>query len=104
MDEVQHEFCNGASSARRVALEPRGGLTDGSAGIADSRVAQLLLVLSEIDESVAALGGLPESELRSLVFSAIRACGFTDPVEVHSVVATVLQAIDVPARPRRYVL
>ncbi len=103
MDEVQHEFCNGAGTVRRCDLEPASSLTDGSVGIADSRVARFLLVLSEIDESVAALGGLPESQLCGLVFSALRACGFTDPVEVHSVVATVLQAIDVPARPRRYV-
>lgn len=104
MDEVQHEFCDAATIARRLSPELRNARTDGSAGITDSRVARLLLVLSEIDETVAELEGLPESELSGLVSSAIRACGFTDPVEVRSVVATVLQAIDAPARPRRYVL
>lgn len=104
MDEGQHEFCDATSIARRLSPGLRNTLTDGSAGITDSRVARLLLILSEIDESVAELEGLPESELTGLVSTAIRACGFTDPLEVRSAVATVLQAIDAPARPRRYVL
>ena len=103
MDEVQ-QFCDAAGMRRRLNQELRSAVTDTSAGVTDSRVARLLLVLSEIDESVAGFENLPECELSGLVSSAIQACGFTDPVEVRSVVATVLQAIEAPEAPRLYAL
>jgi len=104
MEELQHQFCSSASLARRFNRGARISAHDGSVGITDSRVARLLMVLSEIDETVACIGGMPESELRGLVSGAIRGCGFCDPAEVRWVLASVLQAIDAPEAPRIYVL
>jgi hypothetical protein len=64
--------------------------------IADKRVARLLLVLHELDESVAGLEELPKSDLSELVSSAILACGFVDPVEARYAIAAVLRAIEAP--------
>ena len=62
--------------------------------IADKRVARLLLVLHELDESVAGLEALPKAELSALVSSAILACGFVDPIEARYAIATVLETIE----------
>jgi hypothetical protein len=62
--------------------------------IADKRISQLLLVLQELDESVAGLEGLDESKLSELISVAIRGCGFTDPVDAWHAVAAVLEAIE----------
>ncbi len=64
--------------------------------IADKRVARLLLVLQELDESVAGLEELPKSDLSELISSAILACGFVDPVEARYAIAAVLEAIEAP--------
>jgi hypothetical protein len=102
MDDVQYQFYDATGIWPRLSRGLRCTATDASVGITDSRVARLLLVLSEINESVAGLESLPEAELAELVSGAIEACGFTDPVEVRSVVATVLQAIEAPGAPRLY--
>jgi hypothetical protein len=102
MDEVQHQFYDAGGIWPRPCQGHRSTATDSGVGITDSRVARLLLVLSEINESVAGLDSLPEAELAELVSGAIQACGFTDPVEVRSVVATVLRAIEAPGAPRLY--
>jgi hypothetical protein len=102
MDEVQHQFYEATGIWPRLHRDLRSAGTDTSAGITDTRVARLLLVLSDINESVAGLESLPEAELTELVSGAIEACGFTDPIEVRSVVATVLQAIEAPGAPRLY--
>jgi hypothetical protein len=62
--------------------------------IADKRLAQLLLVLHEIDQSVAGLEELPQSELSDLVSGAILACGFADGTEARYAIAAVLEAIE----------
>jgi len=62
--------------------------------IEDKRVARLLLVLHELDESVAGLQALPKTELSELVSSAILACGFVDPIEARYAIATVLETIE----------
>ena len=62
--------------------------------IADKRVAQLLLVLHELDESVAGLEDLPRAELSELVANAILGCGFADPVEARYAISTVLRMIE----------
>lgn len=64
--------------------------------ISDKRVAQLLLVLHELDESVAGLEKLAKSDLSDLVSSAILACGFVDPMEARYAIASVLEAINAP--------
>jgi len=104
MDEVQHHSydATGIGPGLYHGLKCAAGDTSGS--VKDCRVAQLLLVLSKINESVAGLGSLPEAELSELVSGAIVACGFTDPLEVRSAVATVLCAIEAPGAPRLYAL
>jgi hypothetical protein len=62
--------------------------------IADKRISRLLLVLQQLDESVAGLEQLQDSELSELVSAAIRGCGFIDPVEAWHAVATVLETIE----------
>jgi hypothetical protein len=102
MDEVQHQFYDATGIRPQPYRRQRGAASDTSVGITDSRVARLLLVLSDINESVAGLEGLPENELAELISNAFQACGFIDPVEVRSAVATVLQAIEAPGAPRLY--
>jgi len=64
--------------------------------ITDERVARLLLLLCELDESVAELEELPpKPELSELISSAILACGFVDPIEERYAIAAVLEAIEV---------
>ena len=69
--------------------------SDAKVHIADERVARLLLVLHELDESVAGLEELPKTELSELVSSAILACGFVDPLEARNAIAAVLEAIEI---------
>jgi hypothetical protein len=104
MDEVQYQFYDIGGIWPRLYRGLRSTATDTSAGVTDSRMARLLLVLSEINESVAGLDSLPETQLTELVSGAILACGFTDPAEVRSVVATVLNAIESPGAPQLYAL
>jgi len=70
--------------------------------IQDKRVAQLLVVLHQLDESAAGLGTLPEPELLEVVSSAVRLCGFLNPIEAGDVIATVLEALEMrdPIRER----
>jgi hypothetical protein len=65
--------------------------------ITDKRVARLLLVLQELDQSVAGLEHVPRHDLVSLISSAIQACGFADPEDARYAIAAVLQAIEAPA-------
>jgi hypothetical protein len=62
--------------------------------IEDKRVARLLLVLHELDQSVAGLEGLPKTELSELVSSAIWACGFVGSIEARYAIAAVLEMIE----------
>jgi len=62
--------------------------------IQDKRVAQLLMVLRQLYESAEGLGALPKPELSEIVSSAVRVCGFVDPIEAQGVIATVLDGIE----------
>lgn len=62
--------------------------------VQDKKVAQLLLLLQQLDESAAGLGALPKRELGEILTSAIRVCGFVDPLEAQDVMATVFEAIE----------
>ncbi|HVM91792.1 MAG TPA: hypothetical protein VMT67_03215 [Terriglobales bacterium] len=104
MKDVQFEFREDTGITVQINRNPKPAPHDGSAGIDDSRLVRLLLVLSELDESVASLGGLPQADLEGVVSDAIQACGFTNPAEVRNVVATVLQALGVCQVPRVYTL
>ena len=68
----------------------------------DQRVAQLLVLLRLLNESAEGLERLPEPELSEIVSSAIRLCGFVDPIEARDVIAIVLGAIEIqdPVRVR----
>jgi hypothetical protein len=60
----------------------------------DKRVARLLVLLKQINESSAELEALREPERSAIVSSAIRVCGFVDPIEARDVIAIVLDAIE----------
>jgi hypothetical protein len=68
----------------------------------DPRVAHLLVLLRQFDECAEGLERLPEPELSEIVSSAIRVCGFVDPIEARDVIAIVLDAIEIqdPVRVR----
>jgi hypothetical protein len=42
---------------------------------------------------------LPKLELSEIVLSAIRMCGFVDPIEAREVIAIVLDAIEIRSNP-----
>jgi hypothetical protein len=60
----------------------------------DRRVARLLILLQQLNESGQGLEGLPEPELSEIVRSAILLCGFLDPTETRNAIAVVLDAIE----------
>lgn len=68
--------------------------SDTDVHIHDKRVARLLVLLQQLDESAEGLEGLPKSELSEIVSSAIRVCGFADPIEARDVIAIALDAIE----------
>jgi hypothetical protein len=68
--------------------------SDSIVHIADKRVARLLLVLHELDRSVAGLEELPQTDLTELVSSAILACGFVDGTDARYAISAVLEAIE----------
>jgi hypothetical protein len=90
MDELRKAF-PGATENSRTDL---ADLNNQTLYIADKRVAQLLLVLHELDESVAGLEDLPRAELSELVANAILGCGFADPVEARYAISAVLKMIE----------
>jgi hypothetical protein len=84
-----------APSAELGAPASQWNATDSSrVHIADSRTARLLLTLHEIDQAVAGLEALPQTDLVELVSSAILACGFADGTEARLAIITVLEAIE----------
>jgi len=70
----------------------------------DKRVAQLLVLLRQLHESAGGLRALPKPELGEVVSSAVRLCGFVNPIEARDVIDTVLAALDkedpIPKPPR----
>ena len=90
MDKTSELFPDFAAAATRPNSEFN---KNSRVPIADRRVAQLLIVLHELDESLGALEFLPKSELSELVASAIFACGFSDPKEAGYAIAAVLETI-----------
>jgi hypothetical protein len=80
-------------STENMWLNPEAE-TNSKVHIADKRVGRLLLVLHELDRSVAGLEELPKTELSELVSGAILACGFVDPIEARYAIAAVLEVIE----------
>jgi hypothetical protein len=60
----------------------------------NQRVARFLMLLRDLDECTGGLDGLPVAELSEMVSSALGVCGFVDPEETRSVIATVLEVIE----------
>jgi hypothetical protein len=100
MDKTNDLFLN---TAENPETGFRNTSSDSKVYIADRRMARLLLVLHELDKSVAGLEELPQPELTELVSSAIMACGFVDGTEARYAIAAVLETIEmgdlVPGRP-----
>jgi hypothetical protein len=88
------QFTDRSTESTWPELEFNKAYSDTKIHIADKRVARLLLVLHDLDESVLGLERLPQTELTDLVSSAIRACGFVDGVEARYAIAAVLEAIE----------
>jgi hypothetical protein len=61
----------------------------------DRKVAQLLLLLRQLNETTGGLVALPKAELREVVSSAVGVSGFVNPLEVQEVIAAVLEAFEV---------
>jgi hypothetical protein len=52
------------------------------------------MLLQQLYDSVGGLRALPKPELSEIVSSAVRLCGFVDPIEAQGVIATVLYGIE----------
>jgi hypothetical protein len=61
----------------------------------DKRVAQLLVLLRQLNDCSGGLAALPKSELVEIISSAVGICGFLNPLEAHDVIATVLDALEI---------
>ncbi len=94
MDKVNTLFLH--SSVEHMCPNRVFGKTcsDSDLDIHDKRVARLLVLLRQLDESAEGLEALPEPELSEIVCSAIRVCGFVDPIEARDVIAIALNAIE----------
>lgn len=69
----------------------------------DKRVPHFLLVLRQLDESLNGLEGVPEPEISEIVSTALRVCGFAEPVEALQVIGIILEALEmqnpIPEKP-----
>jgi hypothetical protein len=101
MDDTNEMFRK-QCAARKAPTVYSTTCSESTIGITDKRVAQLLLVLHELDESVAGLKEMPKSNLSELVSTAILACGFVDPMEARHAIATVLETIAATDSPLGY--
>ena len=95
MDKINKPFLDPSTKRMWPTPEVSQVFADSKVRITDERVARLLLMLHELDESVAGLEELPKTELSELISSAIQACGFVDPIEERYAIAAVLEAIEV---------
>jgi hypothetical protein len=95
MDEINKPFLDLSTEHIWPTPEVSQVFADLKVRVTDERVARLLLMLHELDESVAGLEELPKTELSELISSAIQACGFVDPIEERYAIAAVLEAIEV---------
>jgi hypothetical protein len=62
--------------------------------VEDPRVAKLLLVLSDLDESFGGVEGIEQSQLRDLICNALPACGFVNSHDACYAIAAVLRIIE----------
>jgi len=99
MDKANNRFFMGNTddNLRTTVNNPLS--TESDVCVADQRVARLLLILEDLDRSVAGLEEVPQKELSDLISNAILACGFVNPVEAKYAIAAVLQVIEGQGSP-----
>jgi len=73
---------------------PQADAPEHPVSITDQRVAQLLIILQDIDAQVKDLESLSDRQLSEIVVEAARACGFTNPGEARNAIASILQVIE----------
>ena len=83
------------SSAERISPNNAFGIAsfNSDLDVHDKRVVQLLVLLQQLNTSAGGLGALPETELGEVIASAVRLCGFLNPIEGRVVIATVLEGL-----------
>jgi len=99
MDKANRHLFNAPRASRELSAGFNTNCADSRVGVADARVAWLLLVLSELEECVAGMEELPAAELSALVSNAILSCGFESAVEARYAIRAVLRAIEAPSSP-----
>jgi hypothetical protein len=83
------------SSAEHICQNQVGRTySDSPLYVKDKRVAQLLVLLQQLQESVGRLGALPKPELFEIVSSAVHLCGFVNQNEMQVVIVTILDAFE----------
>jgi hypothetical protein len=100
MDEFKRKFLLGAAEPRDSILNHPLS-TDSDIHVEDSRVAKLLLVLSELDQTFGGVEGIEQSQLRDLICNALPACGFVNTRDACYAIAAVLRIIEGGAHPER---
>jgi hypothetical protein len=83
------------SSPERISANNAFGIASFNShlDVQDKRVVQLLVLLQQLNTSAGGLGALPETELGEVIASAVRLCGFLNPIEARDVIATVLEGL-----------
>jgi hypothetical protein len=94
MDKAIQLFFHSFAEPRRPNHAVAGVYFDAPLYIKDKRVAQLSVLLRQLQESVGGLGALPKPELFEIISSAVQLCGFVNPNEMQAVIVTVLDAFD----------
>jgi hypothetical protein len=93
MDKVNELFFH--SSAEHICPKHTvaRSYSDSPVYIKDQRVAQLSVLLQQLQELVG-LGALPKPELFEIVSSAVQLCGFVNPNEMQAVIVTILDVFE----------
>jgi hypothetical protein len=94
MDKVNHLYLQLSPQYARSRHVLANTYSDSPSVLEDKRIAQLLVLLRQLQRSAGGLCGLPKPELTEIVSSAVRLCGFVTPVESREVIATVLDALE----------
>jgi hypothetical protein len=67
----------------------------------DERLSYLMILLRQLEKSLPGFVGIPENELTEIVYSAIRLCGFVDPIEAEYAIEAVLESFEARSLSRR---
>lgn len=96
MDKNKETFSTPFKNNTPKRWQSRAELPAVPLAITDTRVAQLLVVLEEIDSHVKKLEAYSDRQLSDLVVDAALACGFSDPAEAQNAIGAILRAIESP--------